>query len=215
MNFFKQYYSFAAEVAVTAPEDILNGLDTEQLLRLFNFGLWASTKQRASNSLQDVLGIELESLAELNLTRKPTFQVSYLVFVLLNFYSIIPLQNPQFQPLVLDSSDARLTDRVRPSVTDSGLCAVVNGRPVSKTYKLDTERMRTFVEHFEWQNDTQLRSVKIKGSGSIFNAKFLINMRNPFREQEKGTIYAALNQWPDFFAIRSRRCNIHLGIALK
>ena len=141
----------------------LDGVTTEQLLKLFHFPKWLKHMVQKGKFANYSSAVQEELMPYLDA----------------GFELREDFREPTFMPLIMGCdggcSSESLPLITHPSITDMGLCETINGQSIAETFKMDNERTRTFVSLLDTRNSSNI--IPIYGSGPRYEVKFWLNVR--------------------------------------
>ena len=93
-------------------------------------------------------------------------------------------------------------DTLSPSMTDRGLCHVMNSNTFTKTYNVNNQRVKSFKKFLD-TNVTLDGPKLVNGSGYLHRSTFWLNVKNLSSIGfSKGSITVAINNWNEYFSVR-------------
>lgn len=108
---------------------------------------------------------------------------------------------PSFPSVILKSDNLDLA--VSPSLSDTGLCATLNGNSIEDTFLGSNNKIKNFQNIFGKSAESPFKPTQISGSGNIHQKKMWLNVRDVSGPEEtKGMMKVAINDWKDFVSVR-------------
>ena len=196
-----------ADYKPVAHPSFLDGMDTEQMFKIFKFGTWAQkmVDMGKFEALSDVIKAELQVFENRGFPSRKNFQVrkKYTIVGMKCHNNHILLQEPKFSDIVVSGSNQELMDSMKGSLTDNGLCTTINSKSILATFNMDNDRIRSF-ENMLSKRPAKDVSSRIKGSGYLQRSSFWLNSRSSSyaHGSAKGKIIAAINNWNEYFSVR-------------
>jgi hypothetical protein len=183
---------------------LIRNASTDSIIKMLKFGLWTNYKmmENSSLNLQDAIQGELNFYKDY-FRLKENIQESMYVDTLLESCSqyMFLFQTPSFSTTILQSSNLNLT--ISPSLTDNGLCTILNGNKITETFNDVNDKIKDFKRILGTSLDKAFEVKRISGSGNIHQKKMWLNVRDAINQKEiKGSMSVAINDWRDYVSVR-------------
>ncbi len=184
-----------ASEAIRLHPDLLSGIAPEKLLKLLKYKIYAEALVRSGKKKNDVEVLMGDVEKYTKFARKEA------------------MTSPQIpHPHVLDNGmegDLQ-TNGMRYTLTNLGICTTVNGNALKKTFA-DNKRVSAVGGMLDERKDGY-KSIKIAGSGSMYETEFWLNARSGTDQgRTQGEMSIAINNWVDHFSVRGNRLIVRAG----